>query len=84
MHLPIPLLDYLLYRVKSIPLSDIQHLDVRERIRLIRALEEISPEEISLQEWNDALNYLCQAPGKSTEQAAKAQLIQLLSHPEDI
>ena len=83
MHLSVPLLEYLLYRAKGIPLSELQHLNIRERTRLLRTLEEICPEDIPLGEWNDALEYLCHAPGKEDSRAAKARLIELLSCPEE-
>ena len=65
---------------RSISLLDYLHgLDDLEGIRLLRAVEKLPPEAASLEEWNDALLYLTQAPPEKTVQAARARLICLLA-----
>lgn len=79
MFLSISLLDYLHSQINPVPLSYLHGLDDLEGIRLFRAVEKLPPEAASLEEWNDALLYLTQAPPEKTVQAARARLICLLS-----
>lgn len=73
--LTLPLLDYLAYRAGCTYLSDLRYTGNWQRAQLARALEEIPAEAASLRAWNDALDYLAQAPPASTAQEARERLI---------
>ena len=67
-NVPMPLLDYLMCRIRPHMLSDLHCLNELEHRRLIRVLEE----------WNDALAYLVQAPPEQSALEARWRLISLL------
>lgn len=75
------LLDYLAYRTGCGFLSDMHYFQKGEREYLCRILQQISSEDASLQEWNDALTYLTDAKPEASAQAAKERLLALLSKP---
>ena len=77
----ISLLDALAVRIGCEYLSDLRFLDGVQQVRLVRALKKIGPEEASLAEWNDALQYLINEPPRQTPEDAKARLIDSLSQP---
>lgn len=79
MNVQMSLLDYLMYQVRPHILSDLHTLNELERSRLIRALERLKPEERALKEWNDALDYLVQAPPEQSALQAKQRLLLLLN-----
>lgn len=81
MQVSMSLLDYLAYRMGCGFLSDMHYLQKGERGYLCRILQQISPEDASLQEWNDALTYLTDAMPEASAQAAKERLLALLSKP---
>ena len=67
--LTLPLLEYLSY------------LNGWQRARLARVLEEIPAGAADLRTWNDALDYLAQAPPEQAAEDARALLITKLSQP---
>lgn len=74
--LSLPLLDYLAHQVGSAYLSDLPRMS---GARLARELEQIPAEAASLRDWNDALEYLAQAPPEATPQAARGRLLERLN-----
>lgn len=79
--LTLPLLDYLAYRAGCTYLSDLRYLSRWEKVQLAQTLEQIAVEAASLRVWNDALDYLAQAPPEQTAEAARARLLTALSQP---
>lgn len=79
--LTLPLLEYLSHRAGCTYLSDLRYLDRWEKVQLAQTLEQIAVEAASLRVWNDALDYLAQAPPEQTAEAARARLITALSQP---
>ena len=77
--LTLPLLEFLAYKAGCAYLSDMPHASGWQRVRLAHALERVPAEAAVLREWNDALDYLAQAPPEETAQAARERLIQSLS-----
>ena len=71
--LTLPLLDFLQYRAGCAYLSDLRYIGGWQR--LVRALEKIPAEAADLRAWNDALDYLAQAPPAETAETARARLI---------
>lgn len=65
-------------------MSDLRYLDSWQRIRLTRVLENIPTDMAGLDEWNDTLVYLGRDPPEKTAEAAKEQLIQILSCSKQI
>ena len=64
------LLDTLAARMGCGYLSDLRFLSEWEMERLGRLIEEIPPEEATLEEWNDALEYLTgDSPEENRERA---------------
>lgn len=82
MTLEIPLLDALSIQADCMYLSDLHYLDKWQRMRLVRTLEQVPADAASLEEWNNALQYLAQQPPEETAAAAREQLIQSLSQPQ--
>ena len=76
--LTLPLLDYLAREAGCMYLSDLPHAGRVECGRAFHALERVAPEAVSLHDWNDALNYLAQAPPEETAQAAREHLLSAL------
>lgn len=79
--LALSLLDFLAYKAGCSYLSDLPRATGWQRARLARTLEDIPAEAASLRDWNDALDYLAQAPPVPTAQEARARLIAELSTP---
>lgn len=77
--LTLPLLEFLAYKAGCAYLSDLPRASGWQRVRLAHALERVPAEAAVLREWNDALDYLAQAPPEETAQAARERLIQSLS-----
>ena len=73
------LLEILQARMEAAYLSDLRFLDDGGRMRLRQQVMALPPEAASLQEWNDTLDYLTNAPLENTAEAARKQLIALLS-----
>lgn len=73
--LTISLLDYLAGRTGCTYLSDLRFLRGWERRRLSREVERLSSASASLEEWNDALDYLTGGPPEKTAEEAKRMLI---------
>lgn len=79
--LTLPLLDFLAYKAGCPYLSDLPRVSGWQRVRMARELEQIPAESASLHDWNDALEYLAQAPPEATPQAARRRLIHALEKP---
>ena len=75
------LLDSLSIQMGCMYLSDLRSLSPEQRRSLAQKLEQLTPREADVREWNDALNYLTGAPPEDTAQAAKERLVSLLSQP---
>lgn len=80
--LTLPLLEFLAYKTGCAYLSDLPHASGRQRAQLAHELERVPAEAAALREWNDALDYLAQAPPEETAQAARERLIQSLSQAQ--
>lgn len=78
MNLQLSLLDYLAQRTGCLFLSDLRDLDRQRQDILLQTLRSISPEDVPLKEWNDALTYLTGALPEGTVQTARTQLLALL------
>ena len=74
----VPLLDYLQWKMGCAYLSDLHWLSGGQKMRLAREIERIEAPEVSLHEWNDALEYLAGRGPEPTAQAARAALIAAL------
>ena len=79
--LTLPLLEFLQYRAGCAYLSDLKYIDSWQRARLARVLEKIPAGAAELRTWNDALDYLAQAPPEQAAEDARALLITKLSQP---
>lgn len=77
--LTLPLLEFLQYKAGCTYLSDLRRLDGWQRARLARVLEQIPAGAASIHDWNDALDYLAEAPPELTVEDARARLIAALS-----
>ena len=77
--LTLPLLEFLQYKAGCTYLSDLRRLDGWQRARLARVLEQIPADAADLHTWNDALDYLAQAPPANTAEAARERLIAALT-----
>lgn len=77
--LTLPLLEFLQYKAGCTYLSDLRRLDGWQRARLARVLEQIPAGAADLRTWNDALNYLAEAPPELTVEDARVRLIAALS-----
>ena len=75
------LLDFLAYKTGCAYLSDLKYINGWQRARLARVLEEIPAWAADLRTWNDALDYLAQAPPEQAAEDARALLITKLSQP---
>lgn len=75
------LLDLMTIQMRCEYLSDLSFLDNSRRALLAQKLERLTVEPEDLRDWNDALEYLAQAPPEQTAQAAKERLIHVLSRP---
>lgn len=79
MEMQISLLDILWSAAGCMYLSDLHNLWPQQKARIVQALEQISASEVSLWDWNDALQYLTGKPNETTAEAARMQLIFELS-----
>lgn len=79
MKIEISLLEYMQGRMGCMYLSDMHFLNAGEKLRLARNLEQIPPEAATLDEWNDALEYLADAKKAEAPDVARRQLIMYLS-----
>ncbi len=61
------LLEYLQAATECEYLSGVRDRAAKHDVRLVKAIERLSPDAYSLREWNDALNYL--ACGVSCKEA---------------
>lgn len=75
---PLPLLEFLAYRARCVYLSDLHDASSWQKARLVRELERMPAEAVTLRKWNDTLAYLSQAPPEKTAQAARERLIAAL------
>ena len=65
-------------------LSDLHETNTKQRIRPVKQLEEILPDDYSPQVWNGALAYLISAPPQQTPAAARKLLIDHFRNQEEI
>ena len=77
--LALSLLEFLAYKAGCPYLSDLPRVSGWQRVRMARELEHIPAESASLHDWNDALEYLVQAPPEATPQAARGRLLERLN-----
>jgi len=75
----ISLLDAMLIQLRCEYLSDLHNLDNEQRVLLAQKVEQLSPEDVDLRDWNDALEYMAHAPPERTAKTAKERLIHFLS-----
>lgn len=80
----IPLVDALSIQADCMYLSDLRYLDKWQRVRLARILEQLPADAASLEEWNNALQYLAQQSPEETAEAARERLLQSLSQPRQM
>lgn len=60
-------------------LSDLKYLNGFSRVRAARFIDKAIPaEDASLNEWNEALSYLTNAPAEKTQAEARQRLIESL------
>lgn len=74
------LLEILAFKSNCAHISDLKFLDVVGMARVLHKLEEIRPDEASLSEWNDALDYFAGAPAAKNRTEAKRRLIRHLQN----
>ena len=77
--LALSLLEFLAYKAGCPYLSDLRFLSQEQRQYLAHKLDRLTPRNEDVRDWNDALNYLTGALSVDTAQAAKEQLVQLLT-----
>ena len=77
--LTLSLLEFLQYRAGCACLSDLKYIEGWQGARLARILEEVPAEAADLRTWNDALDYLAQAPPEQTAEAARERLIRFFA-----
>lgn len=80
----LPLLEAIVVEMRCDYLSDLRFLGRRKRIQLADKLEKLAAEEVSLEEWNQALCYLENSQPKSDVYSAKQSLIELLLVPKEV
>ena len=73
------LLELLAIQMRCEYLSDLRRLTSAQRDYLAWKLEQITPRQEDLRDWNQALTYLTEAPEQTTAVEAKERLIALLS-----
>ena len=74
-----PLLDVIAKELCCEYLSDLRFMRSFSRIRVARFIEEtVSAADASLNEWNDALSYLVNAPAEKTQAEARQRLLDCL------
>ena len=73
------LLDLLSAQMECRYLSDLRFLTPEQRRSLAQKLASLPAREDRVQDWNAALAYLSGAPPEKTAQAAKEQLVRILS-----
>ena len=74
------LLDHMARAAGCMYLSDLRGGGpVRFRRAMIAAVNRLTPEDAELREWNDALEYLADAPKERTAHAAREKLLAYLS-----
>ena len=76
-----PLLEFLQSSAGCAYLSDLKFIGGWQRIRLARVLERLPADAADLNTWNDALDYLAQAPPAASAEAARERLIAALRKP---
>lgn len=75
------LLELLSIQMGCMYLSDLRFLSLEQRQYLAQKLNQLTPREEDIGDWNDALTYLTGASREETAQAAKEQLVKLLQKP---
>lgn len=72
------LIDHLANLIGCEYISDLPIMAANRDPRIAGELERIKPQEYSLRDWNDALEYLVQKPAQTTQEAAYELLISTL------
>ncbi len=72
------LLDYLAEKIDCTYLSDLRHLDDARRRQLRYQIWQLTPDSATLEEWNDALDYLAGRDAAPDCAAARAALLDAL------
>ena len=73
------LLELLSIQMGCSRLTDLKCLTGEQRCYLAQKLNQLTPREKDIRDWNDALTYLTGAPPEETARQAKARLVELLS-----
>ena len=75
----ISLIDYLAHKVGAVYISDLRYREKVPRFCLYREICDLEPEDFSLGEWTDALQYLTGCgESAATESAAKEALLRYI------
>lgn len=78
----ISLVDYLARQMRCDCVNYLNYLKPHQQEQLIRVVTEIQPEDYSLWEWNNALEYLTSCSKTETAEQARQQLLTALAHKE--
>ena len=73
------LLDRITIQMGCTYLSDLRYLSRDQQLRLAEKLKSLQARDHDLRDWNDALEYLAQAPPEATPQAARGRLLERLN-----
>lgn len=73
------LLDAMSIQMRCEYLSDLHDLDNEQLALLAQKVEQLSPEDVDLHDWNDALEYMAHAPPERIAKTAKERLVWFLS-----
>lgn len=72
------LIDYLAEKINCTYVSDLHYLDRSQKQSLANEIQKISPCNFSLNDWNDALEYIVCGKPDTLPISAKNSLIRLL------
>lgn len=78
------LLDLLVIQMKCEYLSDLRFLTQEQHLYLAQKLEQLTPREEDIWDWNDALVYLTRSPPAATALEAQRTLINALRQVEHV
>ena len=69
--LTLPFLEYIAHQMGCTYLSDLRFLDDRKSMQLTELLQKIPFQAVSLQKWNNTLDYLVYAPPELTAETVR-------------
>lgn len=72
--MPISLVDFMAFKCGCMYVSDLPHVGMHEKMKIIRVLETLETDIFSIHDWNDALDYLLHEPPCDTEEEAREKL----------